>query len=264
MSTLYLIESKAAGTYLCAACGRAIPRGKQHYRHDPFPAARIHRGQKTTHWCLGCIAASNPGPPDKITGRLWIPTVRVLSPTYSRQSTLQPARVEIFGAASLLVKQLAAEPELIHRISPQQFEEVICERLGAMDFEAKLVGSTNRKDGGVDIVFWSRTNSSFPFLGAVQVKHHRNPFTVESSSTVRDFSGVMAGQPFNAGLIVTNTTFSPDAEWFARERAKLVRLRGFNDIRRWMFNIFNDNSEWREIPTSIELCPGVIVDLRKE
>jgi hypothetical protein len=28
-----------------------------------------------------------------------------------------------------------------------------------------------------------------------------------------------------------------------------------------MFNKFDDDAEWREMPSSIELCPGVVVKL---
>jgi len=60
-------------------------------------------------------------------------------------------------------------------------------------------------------------------------------------------AGAILGHPFNAGFVVTNTTFSPDAEWYAREHAKLIRLRGFDDIRRWVCGNFTDEAEWREV-----------------
>jgi hypothetical protein len=132
-----------------------------------------------------------------------------------------------------------------------------------MGFEPLRVGPTNRKDGGIDVVFWPRLSGAFPFLGAAQVKHHHDMSIKEGPATVRDFAGVIAGHEFNAGIIVTNTSFSPDAQWFARERAKLLRLRDFTDIRRWMFNNFSDEAEWREIPKSIELSPGIIVKIRE-
>ena len=200
MATLYLIESKAAGTHLCAACSGPIPRGTMHFRHDPFPAARIHRGEKTTHWCHKCIDSANPEPPDTITRRIRVPAVKVLSQSRFNQS-IQPVRIKIIGAGLALTKQLANDPDLIHRISPQQFEEFICERLDAMGLEPKAVGAVNKKDGGVDIVFWPQSKSAFPFLGAVQVKHHRSPHITEGPATVRDFAGVIAGSPFNAGLL---------------------------------------------------------------
>lgn len=76
------------------------------------------------------------------------------------------------------------------------------------------------------------------------------------------FAGVISAHPFNAGVIVTNTSFSPDAEWFAREHARLIRLRDFNDICRWIGGTFADEAEWREIPHSLELCPGIVVKIR--
>lgn len=173
-----------------------------------------------------------------------------------------PLDIEIIGIGRTLSEQLIKEPSLIHQLSPEQFEEFICERLFAMGFEPRQVGSTNRKDGGVDVVFWPRLNCAFPFLGAAQIKHHCNPNIKEGPASVREFAGVLAGHSFNAGLVVTNTTFSPDAEWFAREHANLLKLRGLSDIRRWLLNNFNDESEWREIPSSIELCPNVIIKIR--
>lgn len=264
--TLYLVESRARNEYTCPSCLRKIPRGVPHFRHDPHPAARVFRGQPTTHWCRQCILASDPGPKERTTGRLRIPIVRVLNrvlPFEEEQLPLfAPLKVELIGISAVLLNHLANEPSLLYRISPEEFEELVCDRLFAMGLEPRRVGATNRKDGGVDIVFWPRLVGAFPFLGAAQVKHHRNPSTKEGPGTVRDFAGTVAGHSFNAGLLVTNTSFSPDAEWFAREKAKLLRLRSLTDIRRWLLNNFSDEAEWREIPSSIELCPGVTIKLR--
>jgi hypothetical protein len=127
----------------------------------------------------------------------------------------------------------------------------------------RRVTNTFRKDGGLDILFWPRLAGAFPFLGAAQVKYHRNALAKVGAGAVRDFAGALACQAFGAALLVTNTGFSPDAEWFERERAKLLRLRGLEDIRRWIENNFSANEECREIPSSIELCPGTIVKVRE-
>lgn len=171
-------------------------------------------------------------------------------------------QIEIISIGQLLSDQILKDPSAINHISPREFELLICDRLYAMGLEPKLVGATNRRDGGVDIVFWPRTKSAFPFLGAAQVKHHRDWKAKEGPAVVREFAGVLSSQPFHAGLIVTNTSFTPDAKWFAREHASLLKLREFEDIRRWLINRFDDEEEWREIPKRIELCPGVFVDLR--
>lgn len=268
MATLYLLETHARRDYSCAACQRPIRRGSLYFRHDPFPAARIHRGQKTTHWCRECITAADPGPKDSITKRLWVPAVRVLGsgPSAAREQedlfTAVPLQIEVVGIGHPLAKILEEEPSAIHRLSPAQFEEFVCDRLSAMGLEPQRVGPINQKDGGIDIVFWPRHKGVFPFLGAAQVKHHRDPRIIEGPSTVREFAGAIAGHPFSAGMIVTNSSFSPDARWFARERAKLLRLRDFDDIRRWIASNFADDEEWREIPSTIELCPGIVIKVR--
>lgn len=172
-----------------------------------------------------------------------------------------PLRVELIGIGRVLSKKLIKDPSLIHSISPEQFEDFICERLYAMGMEPKKTGLTNKKDGGIDILFWPRKPAIFPFLGAAQIKHHRKSNINEGSGSVRDFAGAIATHPINAGLLVTNTSFTPDARWFASQHATLIKLREFGDICRWMVSNFSDEEEWREIPKSIELCPGVIIDI---
>jgi hypothetical protein len=194
-----------------------------------------------------------------------VPVVNIIGRhDYSNRqlSFFAPVKIECIGIAASLSESLAAQPSLVHELTPTEFEEFVCERLFAMGMEPKRVSSTYQPDGGIDIVFWPRWKGGFPFLGAAQVKHHRDHGIVEGPSTVRDFVGSLAGKPFAAGVIVTNTSFSPSAEWFARAQAGLVRLRDFKDICRWLANDFGDQEEWREFPSSIELAPGVVVRLR--
>ncbi len=269
-STLYLTETRAKTDYVCPACKEHISRGARHYRHDPHPYARMYRDQPTTHWCYHCIQGSSPVV-EQITGRLRVPIVQVtgererikldMGPLF--ESVVEPIKVELIGIGPALIEKILADLSLIYQLSPSQFEELICERLYAMGLEPRRIGRTNQKDGGVDVVFWPRLAGAFPFLGAAQVKHHKEPRIKEGPSTVRDFAGVLANNSsFNAGVIVTNTSFTPDAQWFAKERAKLIKLREISDVRRWLKNGFTGEEEWREIPAFIELCPGVTVKIR--
>jgi hypothetical protein len=211
--------------------------------------------------------ASDPGQKDFITKRIRVPAVQVLRraegfPEQPDLPLFDPVRVEVVGVGRVLSERLATEPSLVHSLSPDEFEQLICERLFAMGFEPRRTGAVNRRDGGIDIFFWPRLRAAFPLLGAAQVKHHRDPTTKEKPSTVREFAGTITGHPLAVGLLITNTSFSPDAEWYARERAKLLRLRDFGDIKRWLLDNFSDEAEWREISSSIEVCPGVVVRIR--
>lgn len=264
-TTLYLTESRARKGYTCQSCGEPIPRGSRYFRHNPYPHART-RGQQPSQWCFDCITRT-PSVRDPV-GRLLIRPAGLVEYFAEQHEKAQlrlaveRASVSIVGVGKVLAANLAGDPSLVHRITPAEFEAFVCDRLDAMGFQPQQVGSTYQKDGGIDILFWPRATGAFPFLGAVQVKHHRDPSLKESVRSVRDLAGTIAGQPFNAALLVTNTSFSADAEWFARERAKLVRLRGYFDIKRWIENNFSDRAEWREIPSTIELCPGVSVRIK--
>ena len=223
--------------------------------------ARIKRGEEITHWCYLCVSSVSASR-DGITGRIRVPVIEVLSASSGRSNKITLARVELVGIGRPLAEYLASDPTLIYGLSPSQFEEFVCEQLHRMGFEPQRVGNIFQRDGGVDIIFRSREPAILPILGAAQVKHHHHPAIKEGVSSVRDLAGTIAGHPFNIGLFVTNTSFTPDAEWFVRERAKLLRLRGFTDIKRWLSENFSDNEEWREFPETIELCPGVTIRVR--
>lgn len=261
--TLYLFLSTAKTVYLCAGCGAVISRRAPYYRHVPHPSARFYRGETASHWCVPCVEASG-AEPDKVTRAYRVPTVRVLDAAANRLSSRRviPVRVELIGIGEALTQHLAGDPSLIHSLRPDQFEEFICDRLSTMGFEPLRTRSTHAKDGGIDILFWPRNADAFPILGAAQVKHHRDPKHTVGSPIVREFAGSLAGHNFSAALLVTNTSFTPDARWAAEQHAPLLRLRDFEDIRRWLANNFASAAEWREIPRAIELCPGVVIPLR--
>jgi hypothetical protein len=258
--TLFLIEARARTSYRCEACNEVIGKGTRYFRHDPFPGGfRAGGGRyRRTHWCRACIDSSDPGEPDPLTQRIRIPIVRVVRE--GTEALVRPIRVQLVGISDVLRQQLAKDPALMTTLSPSTFEELICDRLSAMGLEPRRVGTTNRKDGGIDILFWPR-KATFPFLGAAQIKHHRSLGTTEGPASVREFAGALSRIPVTAGILVTNTTFTPDATWFANQLNGLVRLRQLPDVSRWLRDQFGEE-EWRELPESIELCPGVVIRLR--
>lgn len=152
----------------------------------------------------------------------------------------------------------------LKQLPPDKFQYFIADRLEHLGLEPKLVGDVYRKDGGVDIIAYPK-NLTVPFLLAVQAKHHRkdNPTRV---GDVRDFHGVLNSQnsPFHMGMLVTNTKFTPDAQWFADNNKKLLRLRDMRDLQRWLKEDFVNEHEWREIPDEVELAPGIRIQVPKE
>lgn len=172
-------------------------------------------------------------------------------------------RVELLEVSPLLLTILKEKPSELYRLRPEQFEALVQERFQAMGYGTHRVGHSNARDGGIDLVLWPEAGSGacIPFLGAVQIKHHRTESRLVGPGAVRDFRGALQGQPFSFGLLVTNTTFTPDARWAASQLAGLIKLRDLEDLARWLQGNFLHDCEWRDLPKELQLAPGVIVTL---
>jgi len=177
---------------------------------------------------------------------------------------LEPYIVTLVDFNNELLTWFLEDTERLKQLPPDKFQYLIADRLEQMGLGVQLVGNVYRKDGGVDIVAYPNTGCIFPFLLAVQVKHHRTNRKT-AVGDIRDLHGVITARtsPFNIGMIVTNTTFSADAKWFAENNKTLLRIRDIKDLRRWLKNDFINECEWREIPNQIELAPGIQIAIPK-
>lgn len=180
----------------------------------------------------------------------------IIDQEQSDQITHVP-KIRVVPATQQILELLRKDIKQIFNLTADQFEMLVCDRLYEMGFAVERVGSVYARDGGVDIVACSRDRSAFPFIIGVQAKHHKHPKYKTGPSPVKELQTVIDTQPFNAGLLVTNTTFTPHAHWFAEKRHNLIRLRDLIDLSRWIMDNFLDEEESREIPEEIELCPGV-------
>ncbi len=164
--------------------------------------------------------------------------------------------VELIEISNELLFHLRKKPLDILNLDPNQFEVLICDRLRAMGMWVRRVGSVYEADGGIDIVAGPEKYPTFPFLLAVQAKHHRSKTRKTGAGPVREFQAVVQNKPFQAGLLITNTSFTPSAQWEAQNRAHIVRLRDLEDLKRWIAGDFVNEAESREIPEYIEYAPG--------
>ncbi len=171
-------------------------------------------------------------------------------------------RVEFIDISQALYHRLIADPAELLNLTAERFEHLVAERLTAMGMTAKIMGHVNARDGGIDIVFFPRGPGAFPFFGAVQVKHHRSIRKTTGPDVVRLTAEAVSRHRFNVGMVVTNTRFTPDAQWFAESYPALLRLRDFDDLMRWFRGNFSDEREWREIPKILKLCRGVEIKIR--
>lgn len=226
----------------------------------------MHRGEEVRHLCVNCVEGLEDRrvPLRKRFLRTPWPTSDLQLTLPFGEATVRRTLVRLVPVTDQMASQVLSDDELrtfLSNLQPEEFEEFVFERFVAMGMEARRVGHTRAKDGGVDILFWPGPSNPVPFLGAVQVKHIRSLKKNLGPEAVRDLAGVLQSHPFHVGMIVTNTSFTPDAKWFAEQQRSLIRLRGMHDLRRWIASEFTDEAEWREMPRKIELCPGVTVDL---
>jgi restriction endonuclease/XPA-like protein len=177
----------------------------------------------------------------------------------------EPYIVTLVEFSEEFLAWLLEDLERLKQLPPDKFQNLVADRLEHMGLEVQLVGDVFRKDGGVDIIAYpNASRCAVPFLFGVQVKHHRTTRKT-GSPDVRDLYGTITSRnsPFHMGMIVTNTSFTAGAQWFASHNQVLLRLRDLRDLRRWLQNDFVNEEAWREIPNEVELAPGIRIQIPK-
>lgn len=168
-------------------------------------------------------------------------------------------RVEWIDVTQQLIERLKIDWQEIFSISAEEFERLIADRLSASGCEVRRVGESNQRDGGIDIVFV--TKGAHPVVGAAQVKHRRSPKGKTRPGEIREFANVINRNPFQLGIVVTNTTFTPSAKWVASNQSNLMRLRDGEDLKHWIRDKFVDEERWQPKPQRIEIAPGLFLDI---
>lgn len=162
-----------------------------------------------------------------------------------------------------LLQMLKKSPEELRKFSPEGFEHLVAERLDCMGYDVTLTGKTSMRDGGIDLIAVPKVRTLGTFLIAGQVKHHKTGRKTGRAAVDRLLS--WRDSDFRLGLLVTNTTFTRHAKWVAsRERNRaFLRLRDFEDLRRWLEDNFCSEEDWCEIPHEIMLAPDIVVPIPK-
>ncbi len=74
-----------------------------------------------------------------------------------------PTRVTLLRFDSNLYQRFFAHPEELCKLTSDQFEVLVADRLAAMGYGVKLTGLTNRIDGGINFLAWPEFATPFPF-----------------------------------------------------------------------------------------------------
>jgi HJR/Mrr/RecB family endonuclease len=168
-------------------------------------------------------------------------------------SAITSVRSDALDIRREIIPKLLSDWNNIYSLTPEEFEELVFDRLLAMELQPFRMGPANQKDGGIDIVFW--TNGALPILGAVQVKHHRKEDSKTGSEDVQKLKGAMDGYHFNLGLLITNTSFTSDAEHQAQKESSVIQLRDGAALKKWVAEDFVAE-KLNVVTRTIEFCRG--------
>lgn len=139
-----------------------------------------------------------------------------------------------------LLEDLKKDYSLIFQITAEEFEKLVHEFLLQNGFTVKSNGVTNRKDGGIDLIAWKK--DIINIVIAVQVKFKTKHKNLVTTGEVRDFKGALSiNDYFTAGMVVTNTDFTPDARWIEEQLNSKLELKNYSDIENWLNKNFTTN-----------------------
>lgn len=174
-------------------------------------------------------------------------------------ATTTAARVEIIEITPRIKRLLEEDPRLLSQLTPEQFERFVAERIDRMGYDVTLAGAATLRDGGIDLIAVPKVRTVGAFLLAGQVKHHSSRRRTGREAVDRLLA--WKDSDFRLGLLVTNTDFTRDARWVAEleQHRKFVRLRNFDDLKRWIRNDFTSDRDWREVPEQIDVAPGITI-----
>lgn len=120
--------------------------------------------------------------------------------------------------------------EYIRRKNAYDFQDLVAALLRAMGYHTPFV-SPKGKDGGLDIIAYHDPLGAIAPRLKVQVKHQ--PDASIPVDDIRSLTGLL-NKDGDIGLFVTSGTFTSDAERFARDSHKHIKLLDINSfIEHW-------------------------------
>ena len=126
-----------------------------------------------------------------------------------------------------LLKAVSQDPNLVHALTPREFEELSAELFQRQGYQVTITPKT--RDGGKDL-YLAKADGFGSFLYIVECKCYApdNPVDV---GVVRALYGVAQHERVNAAMTLTTSYFSKDAENFATDIKYQLKLKDFVDLK---------------------------------
>ncbi|MGB6134301.1 MAG: restriction endonuclease [Acidobacteriaceae bacterium] len=140
------------------------------------------------------------------------------------------AKPLVINASQEIAKRLKQEPKDIHKLTPRQYEELIAELLRDMGHEVSLTKAT--RDGGKDILASMKTDIG-EILCLVDTKKYRRDRKI-GVGMVRTLYGTLADYQATSAMLVTTSSYSPDARAMQEKHKYQLSLKDYTDVAVWI------------------------------
>lgn len=155
-----------------------------------------------------------------IDGGTFIDTPNMEIVYFREDFETDPYVIQLSGIQELILK-LASDRQLLNRIPPRQFEEVVEQLFIDYGFSTALTPAT--RDGGKDIIATLPGFNGKPIVFYVECKRYAQDNKVDVG-IVRSLYGVQAADKVNKVCLVTTSLFTKDARDFAEDQNVMIDL----------------------------------------
>ena len=161
------------------------------------------------------------------------PDMLLFRPNPPAPARSRPELNDLRDVSKDLISELRSDPDLLHKISPRKFEEVVAELLFDMGCDVELTPET--RDGGRDIL--AGFNSPVGrLLAIVECKRYSRHRPIGTSLVERFLWTVEQRDRASIGIFATTSSFTAGARERAKDRHWTVKLKEHRDLREWLNN----------------------------
>jgi len=162
-----------------------------------------------------------------LRGDLYEVARQLIVPEQQIIATVQP---QIILANERLMEHLKRQPETMFDLPPRKFEELVADLLVDLGYDVELTPAT--RDGGKDILAYMETPHG-RLLCLVEAKRYRADRKV-GVELVRGLYGTLADVDASSAMLVTTSSFSPDALAFQKRHQYKLALRDYGNVVQWI------------------------------
>lgn len=125
-----------------------------------------------------------------------------------------------------LLEIVKNDPNFMYKLTPREFEELICELLLKQNHNVKLTKQT--KDGGKDLIIIENSSlGNFVIYGECKKYNPKQPVGVR---LVRELYGTICADRATAGILVTSSYFSKEACDFQQAIKNQMTLMDYKEL----------------------------------